>query len=216
MKYTRSKADPCLYFAWTAYGLNIWLSWVDYCLCCGKRKGVMEAKQQMIERIGCDDVGEMKEYIGCKIDRKGGQLKLAQPLLLQSFIDEFDLPNDKSYPSTPAEPGSFFMKGDKLSMSEQRKYWSGVGKLLYLMRWSCPEIMNSVRELSRFMQEASKAHLTVMYRVMKYCVGTPKRGLMIEPTEIWDGDKKFEFTISGRSDSDFAKDIISCRSVSGC
>jgi hypothetical protein len=58
------------------------------------------------------------------------------------------------------------------------------------MRWSRPEIMNSVRELSRFMQEASKAHLTVMYRVMKYCVGTPKRGLMIEPTEFWDGDKK--------------------------
>ena len=66
------------------------------------------------------------------------------------------------------------------------------------------------------MQEASKAHLTAMYRVMKYCVGTPKRGLMIEPTEVWDGDKKFEFTISGRSDSDFAKDIISRRSVSGC
>ena len=39
---------------------------------------------------------------------------------------------------------------------------------------------------------------------------------MIEPTEFWDGDKKFEFTISGRSDSDFAKDIISRRSVSGC
>jgi len=176
----------------------------------------MEAKQQMIERIDCDDVGEMKEYIGCKIDRKGGQLKLTQPVLLQSFIDEFDLPNDKSYPSTPAEQGSVLMKGDKLSMSEQRKYRSGVGKLLYLMRWSRPEIMNSVRELSRFMQEASKAHLTAMYRVMKYCVGTPKRGLMIEPTEFWDGDKKFEFTISGRSDSDFAKDIISRRSVSGC
>jgi hypothetical protein len=96
------------------------------------------------------------------------------------------------------------MKGDKLSMSEQRKYRSGVGKLLYLMQWSHPEIMNSVRELSRFMQEASKAHLTAMYRVMKYCVGTPKRGLMIEPTEFWDGDKKFKFTISGRSDSDFA------------
>ena len=56
----------------------------------------MEAKQQMIERIDCDDVGEMKEYIGCKIDRKGGQLKLTQPVLLQSFIDEFHLPNDKS------------------------------------------------------------------------------------------------------------------------
>jgi hypothetical protein len=93
----------------------------------------MEAKQHLIERIGCDDVGEMKECIGCKIDRKGGQLKLAQPVLLQSFIDEFDLPNDKSYPSTPAEPGLVLMKGDKLSMSEQRKYRSVVGKLFYLI-----------------------------------------------------------------------------------
>jgi hypothetical protein len=176
----------------------------------------MKAKQQMMERIDCDDVGEMKEYIGCKIDRKGRQLKITQPVLLQSFIDEFDLPNDKSYPNTPAEPRSVLMKGDKLSMEEQCKYRSGVGKLLYLMRWSRPEIMNSVRELSRFMQEASKAHLTAMYRVMKYCVGTPKRGLMIKPTEFWDGDKKFEFIISGRSDSDFAKDVISRKSVSGC
>ena len=71
----------------------------------------------------------MKEYIGCKIDRQGGKLKLTQPVLLQSFIDESDLPNDKSYPSTPAEPGSILIKGDKLSMSEQCKYRSGVGKL---------------------------------------------------------------------------------------
>jgi hypothetical protein len=37
------------------------LSWVDDCMCCGERKGVMEAKQQMMERIDCDDVGEIKE-----------------------------------------------------------------------------------------------------------------------------------------------------------
>jgi hypothetical protein len=84
------------------------------------------------------------------------------------------------------------------------------------MQWSCPEIVNSVRELSRFMQEASKAHLTAMFRVMKYCVGTPKRGLMIKPTEFWDGDQKFEFIFSGRSDSDFSKDVISHKNVSGC
>ncbi len=90
----------------------------------------MEAKQQIMERIDCDDVGDLKEYIGCKIDRKGGQLKMTQPVLLQRFFDEFDLPSDKSYPSTPAEPRSVLMKGDKLSMVEQCKYGLGVGKLL--------------------------------------------------------------------------------------
>jgi hypothetical protein len=157
----------------------------------------------------------MKEYIGCKIDRKPGQLKVSQPVLLQSLIDEFDLPDD-NYPSTPAEPGSILMSGEMITMTEQSKYRSGVGKLLYLMRWSRPDIMNSVRELSRFMQEASKAHMAAMYRVMRYCIGTPNRGLMIKPNVKWDGDRNFEFTISGRSDSDFAKDVIGRKSVSAC
>jgi hypothetical protein len=36
MDYVRSKADPCLYFAWTVNGLVIWISWVDDCLVCGR------------------------------------------------------------------------------------------------------------------------------------------------------------------------------------
>jgi hypothetical protein len=39
----------------------------------------------------------------------------------------FDLPNEDNYPSTPAEPGSVLMKGDKMTMTEQHKYRSGVG-----------------------------------------------------------------------------------------
>lgn len=59
-------------------------------------------------------------------------------------------------------------------------------------------------------------HFTAIYRVMMYCVGTPKRGMTVETTEFWDGDRKFEYTISGRSNSDFAKDVNSYKSVKGC
>ncbi len=50
---------------------------------------------------------------------------------------------------------------------------------------------------------------------MKYYVGTCKRALGTKPSEFWDGDKKFEFIISGRSDSDFAKDVFSHKCVRG-
>ena len=52
----------------------------------------------------CEDVGELKEYVGCKIDinNYNQSLKITQPVLIQSFEDEFPLPN-REY-DTPAEP----------------------------------------------------------------------------------------------------------------
>jgi hypothetical protein len=68
MKYDRSKADPCFYFPNAEHRLVIWLSWVDNCLICGKPEGVKHAKEEMMKRFDCDEVGELKEYIGCKIE----------------------------------------------------------------------------------------------------------------------------------------------------
>ena len=103
MKFDRSYADPCLYWRWTADGLAMWLSWVDDCLCIGPPNQVTKCISEMKGLFDCDDVGEMKEYVGCKIERdvKGGSLKLTQPVLIQSFEDEFDLPG-RQY-DTPAE-----------------------------------------------------------------------------------------------------------------
>ena len=92
---------------------------------------------------------------------------------------------------------------------------SGVGKLLYLMKLMRPDILNAVRELSRFMGRAGLVQFKALYRVMKYCVGTPNRGLFIKPNAVWEGDPSFEFEIEGRSDSDYAKDPEKRRSVSG-
>jgi hypothetical protein len=172
-----------------------------------------------MERFDCDDGGEMKEYVGCRLERNWdeGWIKVTQPVLLQSFTDEFDLP-EGNYPNTPATPGSVLTVSEtqqKLSDEAQREYRKGTGKLLHLAKKSRPEILNSVRELSRFMANATAGCLTAMYRVMKYCVGTPKRGLLLQPNEKWNGDPEFEFKIFGRADSDYAKDPETRRSVSG-
>ena len=122
-------------------------------------------------------------------------LKLIQPVLLQSFTDEFKLPGG-DFPITPAVPGDVLRHGDPESavdMNEQRIYRSGTGKLLHMMKWSRPDILNPVRDLSRFMKEASGAHMTAMYCIMKYCVGTPNRGLALKPNTTWYGNPNFEF-----------------------
>ena len=78
------------------------------------------------------------------------------------------------------------------------------------------DILNPVRELSRFMTMATPGHLKAMYRVMVYCVRTENRGILLMPNRTWNEDPNFEFEIVGKSDSNYATDPITRRSVSGC
>jgi hypothetical protein len=211
MKYLRSKADPCLYFKWIKGKLQVWITWVDDCLILGQRQWVLVSKEQMKKLFDCDDIGEMQEYVGCKVERnwQEGWIRLTQPVMLQTFIDEFDLDEHGKNPRTPAEPGSVLkppLQKTTLDNEHQKLFRSGTGKLLHMMRWTRPEILNSVRELSRAMLGATMSHLQAMQRVMKYCVSTSKRGLLLKPTGVWDGGAEFEFTINGKSDSEYAKD----------
>jgi hypothetical protein len=140
MNYHRSKADPCMYFDWTIDRLLVWISWVDNCLVAGRKPGVLIAKGQMTARLDCEEIGEVDAYVGCKVERnyEENSIKLTQPVMLQSFIDEFNLPNGPA-PNTPATPGDALVKADPkdcIPANELFKYRSGVGKLLHIMRWS--------------------------------------------------------------------------------
>jgi hypothetical protein len=215
-----NRADPCVYFKWTAAGLVIWLSWVDDCLCVGPKSEVLKAKSGLTGRLKCDDAGEMKEYVGCKIqiDRNLRSAKITQPVLIQSLSDEFELDLSKKH-RTPAVPNLTLQKtedGPKLDEKDQSLYRKGVGKLIHMMRWSRPDVLNATREVSRFGQGANPAQAQALTREMEYCVQTPERGLLLKPTGVWDGkDKSYKFVVKGVSDSEFAKDIATRRSVGG-
>jgi hypothetical protein len=117
----------------------MWISWVDNCTIGGSYEGVQFANQQMMTGFDCDEVGELKEYVGCKIDfnKEEGWMKLTQPVLMQSYEDEFDTHDNDSPPRTPATPGEVLQKGDPKDEArdiEQSKYRSGVGKVLHMMR----------------------------------------------------------------------------------
>ncbi len=65
------------------------------------------------------------------------------------------------------------------------------------------------------MQCANDSHVKAMHRIMQYCRDTSNRGLVLKPDSKWNGDKDFKFCISGASDSDYATDPETRRSVSG-
>ena len=114
---------------------------------------------------------------------------------------------------TPGTPGFISGKVDdisKVNEKTQSMYTSGVGKLLYLTKYSRPDIANPVRELSKSMDDASMAHGTEMDRVIHFVLETKTLGLRMVPTfkdDIW--------KLEALSDSDFANDKDARYSVYG-
>jgi hypothetical protein len=102
-----------------------------------------------------------------------------------------------------------------LGAEAQKKYRSGVGKLRYLTTWSRPDILNAVREVSRYLQTPNQVHFDAMIRIMDFCLSTADRGRIIAPVDCWDGSKDFEFTVSGASDAAYNQCPDTRKSVSG-
>eukprot|EP00957_Ditylum_brightwellii_P156265 11893730-Ditylum_brightwellii.AAC.1 len=98
MGYKRSGTDPHMHYKWTIAGLIIWLSWIDDCMVWRPKEIMKEDFDKSNKYSDCDDVGEVKEYVGCKIQKEDGgkSFKFTQPVLMKSFADEFDLPGKRS------------------------------------------------------------------------------------------------------------------------
>ena len=129
------------------------MSWVDDCFLTGRDPELSVLKEELMNAVDCDDGGEITEYVGCKIDidKEARTAKFTQPVLLQSFSDEFAIAGSEM-PNTPGVPLKALQLGTEPPIEGTRRtyYRSGVGKLMYLKRWSRPEMSNAIRDLSRY------------------------------------------------------------------
>ena len=136
----------------------------------GPKKLVKAAEEAFMQRFEYEDVGDVDEYVGCKIVRNYHEkyFKFTQPVMIQSFKDEYDTKETKT-PATPAEPGSVLVKAmpeDKVSKEQHTYYRSEVGKLLHMMRWSRPDVQNATRDCSRQGGDPVSVHIKALHRVM--------------------------------------------------
>jgi hypothetical protein len=202
--YQRSTADNSLFFIVRNGQLSVFASWVDDIIIMGLPSDVRQIEQDLERSFVCKSEGEMKEYVGSKIDilrdSTGlGTAKFTQPVLVQKLKNDFDLDSDK-VPRTPALPGQVLTKGDgnsPLPHDLAKKFRSATATIMYLMQWSRPEVYNATRNCSRVMSNPQQQHWKPLVHLMKYVTGTPGRGLTLAPNRIWNGDMDFFFSHRG-------------------
>ncbi|XP_047334054.1 secreted RxLR effector protein 161-like [Impatiens glandulifera] len=86
-------------------------------------------------------------------------------------------------------------------------YASAVGSLMYAMVCTRPDLAHAVSVVSRFMGDPGKEHWQAVKRIFRYLRGTSDIGLS------YGGDS--QCLVSGYSDSDYAGDVDSRRSMTG-
>ena len=90
--------------------------------------------------------------------------------------------------------------------------------LLYIVKFSRPDIANSVRELSTVMDSATMEHLKCLWQLMKYVLDTKEKCLMMDLTK--NSDSRKDETMNGWQmkafcNSDYAGDKDTRISMTG-
>jgi len=129
----RDPAEPCLPYKYVKGNLITFMIWVDDCMVCGPKGLVLGTIKQSTSLWDCKGLGELEEYVGCKVERTSEMIRLTQPVEVQRFQGEFGCKGDNGpshrAPTTPAEPGSVLEydkgkdKGQALSPPEQGVGW---------------------------------------------------------------------------------------------
>ena len=211
-------ADQCLFMRKTEKGIVMLAIYIDDTLCIGSKAAIDEFKTDMKKHFCTKEEGVMEEYVGCEVKRTGKhKLFMCQSNLINKLERIFgDKVKGLTFRETPAGPGftvtRCLIPDQLVSLDEQRSYRSGVGILLYLVKFSRPDISNAVRELSKASDGADNSSFKCLLRTIKYVLDTRNLYLKYEVNpKLMDKN----WSIKTFCDSDFAGDKSTRVSVTG-
>jgi hypothetical protein len=213
--FTQFENDSCLLKRHTSDGQVYLIVYVDDCFVLGDKRAVKQALAEIEKHFAITRSETIEDFIGCRIEKENKSILLSQPDLIKKMMKKFgDKTRDMKDYETPAPSGSHIIRCQddeaKLNDDEQAEFRSGVGSLLYLLKHSRPDLSNSVRELSKVMDGANKAHQKALFRAIKFVEQTQERKLVLSPS-----CESLNWEIKAYSDSDFAGDSDTRKSVSG-
>jgi hypothetical protein len=130
---------------------------------------------------------------------------LIQTKYIREMLKRFGMEDCKPV-ITPMQTSCKLSKDDDSKSTDQRKYRSMIGSLLYVTT-SRPDVMQAVGQVARFEAAPKESHVLAVKRIFRYLKGTEEFGLWYP--------KGKDLSLMAYTDADWAGSIDDRRSTSG-
>lgn len=166
---------------------------------------MMEFKKSMKSEFAMTDMGKMRFFLGLEATQQAGGIFLCQKKYMTDLLERFGMSNSNCV-HNPMTPGSKLGKDEDGKGVDKTLYKQMVGSLMYATA-TRPDIMYSVSQVSRYMENPKEVHLQAVKRIIRYLKGTCEFGLFYHKNGTRD--------LIGYTDSDYANDVEDRKSTSG-
>lgn len=214
MGYTRCESDWSVYWRRTNTQLSILVMSVDDILIAAnsiseRDKVIKEIK----ERFQISDLGEIRWLLGCRItrNRTKREIKVDQEQYAEAILTCFNDLKNLNGSNSPIDPSRRPTEEMRPKSAEEvaeaakkpySQYRELVGKLMYLVTCTRPDLAFATRELAKYMSDYGVGHYNVAKRVCRYLTKTKDLGITFRG-QIRD-DGICNPTFRAFSDSDWA------------
>jgi hypothetical protein len=206
MGFTKSEADPNLYYIFVGTDLLILVLYVDDLFLTGAEKLIAGCKADMAVEFEMKDIGMMHYFLGLEVWQRPGEIFLGQGKYAVEILKRFWMEDCKPM-ATPMITNLKKVTTSDSELVDPMLYRQLIGSLMYLVN-TRPDICFAVNTLSQFMVEPRQEHWVATKHVLRYLRGTMEYGLRY----LGDGEVKLQ----GYTDSDWAGSATDRKSTSGC
>lgn len=174
-------------------------------------------KRQLLRKYKMTDLGTARKYLGIEIHQSSDGISLCQQEYANKVLRRFRMENSHDALS-PMDPNVRLTNThcEDKPVLDRRLYLSIVGSLMYAALGTRPDLSFCVTALSRYNTTPLQMHLTAAKRALRYLKRTASYRLHYPRRIGLQGSAPIVSTICGFSDSDWAGNEMTRKSVGGC
>eukprot|EP00253_Pinus_taeda_P017588 PITA_17588 len=169
MGFTKSEADPNLYFIVIGEEPLILVLYVDDLVITGAERLIEHCKRDLATEFEMKDIGLMHYFLGLEVWQEEGHFFLGQGKYIVDILNRFHMEDCRPM-STPMITNWKKLHASDSELVDPTLYRQLIGSLTYLVN-TRPDICFAVNTMSQFMCEPRKVHWVAAKHICGTCRG---------------------------------------------